>query len=461
MKFGLHQPIGYLVLGLIFTLLGCDSSGGSQGTTNTEEITANFSSSTTYYILAEGYAGATGAYNLKVELAAVDFDAIIQPNPTSGIPGGTVSLAVTLQNIGGMTASNVTATLSTTDAEVIIQDGTAAFGSILAGGNAVNTTDPLVFRIASSHVNNQPVSLSMTVTASGGGSWVFPVSVPVPFADLDLVNLSLSDPGGNNNGFPDPGESVSLGFGVTNSGASTATGPISVAVSIEAGSTVSGATLLPTGSTVCSAGNLAVGGTAACPARTLTIPAGAANGQTIILNFAFTDAAAHTWSERRTLVVGGAVFASILPVLDPIGDNGAYNCDLRDVQASVDATNILRIRTIFATPCNLTGIHDVYMYDGTRMITLTLEGNAKNIWTNASGTWELTPNPTSFTITPLSGTTLDVTYTIPLADIPNLVITGNSVMMFAAVILSWSEADYNDYAPDSPGGSMPWVTFAW
>ncbi len=432
----------------------------SAGVSDTEVIEYTFQAGTTYYILVEGYAGATGSYTLTVDYQPAVLEAVIVANPVNGVPGGTVTLDVTLNNIGGLDAPGVTANLTTTDADVTLVDGAASFGTIAMGGSASNGADVLSFTIAATHKNNQPVNLTLEVADTDGGSWSFPVSVPVPFASLTVANLTVNDASGNNDGNADPGETPTLTFDVENVGALAATGPISVVVTVDASSTVTGAAI-NTANTQCTANNLAPnGGFNACAEHFLTIPAEAVNGQTIVLNFAFTDGDANTWNVQKTIVVGPPSYTTILPALDPIGDNGNYACDLRDVQAYVTA-GVLNVKTIFAAACNLTGIHDIYMFDGTTMITLTLEGNAKSIWTNASGQWVETTNPASFTITPLSGSTSELVYSIPLAAIPNLTITGTSVQMFAAVIASWSEADYNDYAPNSPDGSMPWVTFSW
>jgi len=432
----------------------------SWGSTDTEEIEYNFVAGTTYYIMVQGYAGAIGAYTLTVDYSPAELEAVIVANPANGTPGGTVALEVTLSNVGGLDAPGVTATLTTTDADVTLVDGAATFGDIAVGGNAANTADALSFTIAATHKNNQPVALTLEVTDTDGGTWSFPVSVPVPFASLTVAGLTIDDASGNNDGYADPAETPNLTFNVKNEGSLAATGPITVAITVDAASTVTGATVTPSG-TECTATDLAAAASVACPPAALAVPAGAANGQTIVLNFAFTDAAANVWTVQKTIVVGPASYTTILPALDTAGDNGNYACDLRDVQAYVDSNGVMNIKTIFAAACNLTGIHDIYMFDGTTMITLTLEEGAKAVWTNASGSWAATTNPASFTITPLSGSSAELVYSIPVSAIPNLTITGNSVQMFAAVIASWSEADYNDYAPNSPDGSMPWVTFTW
>ncbi|MBU1242877.1 hypothetical protein KJ612_06725 [Myxococcota bacterium] len=435
--------------------------GSSAGVDDVEEIEYNFVGGSTYYIMVQGYAGAIGTYNLAVDYSPADIEADITATPANGTPGGTVALNVTLTNVGGLDASTVAAVLTSADADVAIVDGTAAFGNIAVAGTANNSADALSFTIAASHKNNLPVALTLDVTDADGGTWSFPVSVPVPFASLVVSNMAINDASGNNDGYADPAEDVNVTFDVENIGSLLATGPISVAVNVDASSTVTNAILTAPGNTQCTATDLAAGALAACTQWGLAVPAGAANGQTIVLNFIFTDGAANQWTEQKTITVGPASYASILTALDPAGDNGNYACDLRDVLAYVDASNVLNVKMTFHAACNLTGIHDVYLSDGTTLLTLTLEENAKAIWSTASGAWAATTNPASFTITPLSGSTSEVVYSIPVSAIPDLTLTGNSIEMFAAVIASWSEADYNDYAPDSPAGDMPWVTFTW
>jgi hypothetical protein len=433
----------------------------SGGVTDVEELEYNFVGGSTYYILVEGYAGAIGAYNLAVDYSPADLEAVITATPANGTPGGTVALNVTLTNVGGLDASTVAATLTSADADVSIVDGTAAFGDIAVNGNASNTADALSFTIAATHKNNQPVALTLSVTDADGGTWEFPVSVPVPFASLVVSNMAINDAAGSNDGYADPGEDVNVTFDVENAGSLPATGPITVAVNIDAASTVSGAALTAPGNTQCSATDLAAGASATCTQWGLAVPAGAANGETIVLNFIFTDGAANQWTEQKTIVVGPASYASVLPALDAVGDNGNYACDLADMLAYVDASNILYIKMTFHSACALTGIHDIYLTDGTTMLTLTLEENAKSVWSTISGDWAVTTNPGTFTIAPLSGSTTEVVYTIPVTDIPDLTLAGNSIQMAAAVRPDWTDVDYSDYAPDQPDGTLVWVTFTW
>ena len=367
---------------------------------------------------------------------------------------------VTLNNVGGMDAPGVTANLTTTDADVTLVDGAATFGDIVMGGNAANTADALSFTIAATHKSNLPVTLTLEVTDTDGGAWSFPVSVPVPYPSLAVADLFINDSLDNNDTYPDPSENVKVEFNASNIGALVATGPINVTVEIDPASTVTDAGLTPNG-TECSATDMAAGAVVPCPPLDLAVPAGATVDQTIILNFTFTDGAANTWTEQKTLIIGAPEFESILSTQDPASDNGNYACDLQDVLYYVDMYGILKIKTTFYSACNITGIHDIYMFDGATMITLTLEDGAKSVWTNASGSWAATTNPASFTITPLSGSSAEMVYSIPVSAIPNLTIAGNSLQIAAAVIASWSEDDYNDYAPNSVDGAISWVTITW
>jgi len=455
------NSVGDLDLGLYNSALSVIDASSDVG--DIETISYSFQAATTYYIAVVGYEEATGPYLLRIAPSEAELDATILANPTSGVPGGSVELGVTLHNLGGITASGVTASLSSADSAVTITDGSAAFGNIVPGGSASNAADPLIFNIAVSHIDNLPVSLSLTVTDIDGGSWVFPVSVPVPSAKLDISDFSINDSSGDNDGNADPGESVSLGFGVMNTGALTAAGPISVTVTMDPGSTVVGASLSPAGSSLCSSANLAAGTSAICPSRTLAIPSGAVDGQSMVLNFAFTDADGHAWVSQKILIVGPPIYASILSAFDPQNDNGAYACDLKDVLVHVDTAQTLKVKLLFYSACTISGIHDLYLADGntTVNLTLTLEEGAKAIWSNNGGSWNQIASPAGFSVTPMSGSTSFIEYSIPVAQIPHLTITGNTLWMSAAVSTSII-FEYTDYAPDATGSyELVWVSFTW
>ncbi len=447
-------------LDLVLTDSNFDVIGYSYSVTDVEQINYDFVGGSTYYVIIEGYAGATGDYELTVEYAPARIDADIVAVPSAGTPGGSVALQVTLTNTGGLDASTVAATLTSADSSVTITDGAASFGDIVPGANASNGTDALTFDISAEHKNNQPVALTLTVTAAGGGEWTFPVAVPVPFPVLKTHNLVINDATGNDDGYADPGEDTFLEFHVINDGALVASGPITVLVEIHEESTVGGILVVPPANTVCSVDPLAAGAHAACEPWGLNIPENAVDGDIAVVVFRYTDGDGNEWSEIRNIQVGPATYMSLLTQPDPQGDNGSYACDLKDLLAYVDAAGIMHIKTEFHSACNLTGIHDIYMHDGSNYITLTLENNARSIWSRHTGSWTQVGNPASFVINPLSGSTSELEYHIAVADIPHMNLASNSVQMYAAVIPDWNEWDYTDYAPDSEG-DMPWVNLSW
>ncbi len=437
----------------------------SAGVTDTEVIEYNFVAGTTYYIMIQGYSGATGTYNLAVDYAPANIEADITTTPANGTPGGSVAVNVTLNNVGGLDAPGVTATLTSADDDVSITDGTATFGDIAVAGNANNAADALSFTIAATHKNNQAVELSLEVVDTAGGTWTFPVSVPVPFASLEVSDMTIDDASGNADGYADPGENVNVDFDVLNAGSLAATGPVTVAVTIHASSTVAGAQLTPPGSNVCSAGDLAAAATGVCGAWGLSIPAGATNGETVVLNFVFTDASANTWTSQKTIVVGPASYASILPARDAAGDNlAAYACDIRDIMAYVDSSGVLNVKLVFEAACVVSGTHDIYVADGSSayVLTLTLEAGTKSIWSNnGTGSWSTITAPASYTVTPLNGSTAEIVYSIPVAEIPQLTIAGNT-MKLAAAVTNDLNTGYTDYAPDADAnGNIVWVDFTW
>ena len=57
-------------------------------------------------------------------------------------PGETADITVTLENQGGANAENVTATLTSTSADITINDNTGTFGNIQIGNSVTNTADP-------------------------------------------------------------------------------------------------------------------------------------------------------------------------------------------------------------------------------------------------------------------------------------------------------------------------------
>jgi hypothetical protein len=129
--------------------------------------------------------------------------------------GETISLELTLQNIGMEVAADVQASISTNDSFIIITDNTEAFGTIEAGGTS--TREGFSFEIASDIPDNHVVEFTVTAT-SGDESWLSAFQINVAAPAMEAGSAVINDDSGNNNHIPDPGETFSLNITVLNEG---------------------------------------------------------------------------------------------------------------------------------------------------------------------------------------------------------------------------------------------------
>jgi hypothetical protein len=130
-----------------------------------------------------------------------------------------ITLNVTLKNIGIDPASNVNATLSTSSGLVTLTGTNASFGTIAAG--ASNTVNSAFSMTVDSDVNDQETVLFNINAVSGTENWNSSFSVILNAPDLSVPSVTVLDPGGNNNGRIDPGETVNIVFNTENGGHAT------------------------------------------------------------------------------------------------------------------------------------------------------------------------------------------------------------------------------------------------
>ncbi len=86
-------------------------------------------------------------------------------------PGETVNLSLSLVN-GWAHATNVSATLSTTDAFVTINKNRADFSDVYHGGITDNATDPFVISLAQSCPETHTINFTLEITADGPYSYL-------------------------------------------------------------------------------------------------------------------------------------------------------------------------------------------------------------------------------------------------------------------------------------------------
>jgi hypothetical protein len=132
-------------------------------------------------------------------------------------PGETADILVTLKNDGHQDASNVTATLLTSDTYITINDNTGAYGNINQGSSVTNTSDP--FTVTASPSTPQGHIASFTVAIAGDYGFVdttyFDVDVGmpgVPYADHNIGNVIFTVTSRGACGFMDDGQTQGSGF---------------------------------------------------------------------------------------------------------------------------------------------------------------------------------------------------------------------------------------------------------
>jgi hypothetical protein len=135
--------------------------------------------------------------------------------------GETISLNVTLENVGNSNATNLTALLTTSDQYVEITDNNTTLDDILSGAT-VTETNAFTFVVNDSIPDQHKVIFNLSIT-DGTDVWSsnFPVLLCAPV--LFIGQMTIADNIiGNNNGRLDPGEMAEVIIPVFNNGSSDA-----------------------------------------------------------------------------------------------------------------------------------------------------------------------------------------------------------------------------------------------
>jgi len=134
--------------------------------------------------------------------------------------GESVQLSIGIQNVGLQPAANVSATLSTSDAYVTISDNFQNYGS-MAAGTTVTPLNGFAFSVTNTIPDNHAISFTLTAT-DGTNTWTSNFSINAHAPVLSYQSYTISDPGGNNDGKLDPGETISLILNIANTGSGQA-----------------------------------------------------------------------------------------------------------------------------------------------------------------------------------------------------------------------------------------------
>lgn len=140
---------------------------------------------------------------------------VVDPN-ANGIAeaGETISVSLSFNNVGIQTATNLTATLTTTCEHVNILNGSITLPDIPAGGT-YNANSIFSLQISPAIPDQLNVPLMITVS-DGNNQWTSERSFTVNAPNLEFGSVILFDTNGN--GFLEPGENVSVTIDITNNG---------------------------------------------------------------------------------------------------------------------------------------------------------------------------------------------------------------------------------------------------
>lgn len=198
----------------------------------------------------------------------------------------------TFKNVGANSVSNVTATLSCATPGITITDATESIASLAAGASVIRN-NAFAFNIANNIVNGTIAEFTITMV-SGANTWTHQFTLTINAPALSFGTFTVSDPGGNNNGRLDPGETVTITMPILNDGG---------AASLSGTATLSSPT---TGITI-NTGSANFSAIAANGSRTVSFSLTASASMSVgsIANLVFNaTAGAYTASKNEAVAVG-------------------------------------------------------------------------------------------------------------------------------------------------------------
>ncbi|HSD64725.1 MAG TPA: C25 family cysteine peptidase [Ignavibacteriaceae bacterium] len=129
-------------------------------------------------------------------------------------------LTLRANNVGVEDATNVTINISSADEFVTITDSSEFYNSVPAGETiTINNGFTIVVDPQIPDLHSIPFSVEAT---DGANTWQSNFSLRAHAPLFELGNYTVSDPGGNNNGSLDPGETADLLIEIKNNGSSAA-----------------------------------------------------------------------------------------------------------------------------------------------------------------------------------------------------------------------------------------------
>ena len=144
------------------------------------------------------------------------FNSFTFPAEESPDYGETVTLNITINNVGTMDAENVTALLLCSSQYVTLLENTTTI-ELIDGNSIFEITDTFSFTVASDVPDQRPANFTLH-TSSGEDIWIFNFQILLNAPVISTLEYEIDDLLGNNNNRFDPGETVELKIPFLNSG---------------------------------------------------------------------------------------------------------------------------------------------------------------------------------------------------------------------------------------------------
>jgi hypothetical protein len=132
--------------------------------------------------------------------------------------GEQVDLDFSVNNVGSAQATSVMVTITSTDPNITIIDGTENFGNI-AAGTIVTVNGAFTIEAAGDVTDGYVINFDLE--AVGEDTWISYFSIEAHAPILTADEFIINDATGNNNGRLDPGETVTVLIPTVNEGSST------------------------------------------------------------------------------------------------------------------------------------------------------------------------------------------------------------------------------------------------
>ncbi|MBN2541363.1 T9SS type A sorting domain-containing protein [bacterium] len=152
-----------------------------------------------------------------------------EPGPSAGDADGiidigeTIEFSITLRNVGTVTAEDVNGILTTSDPYITITDGNNNFGDIPAASTRTSL-NPYIFNISPNTPDGHEVQFELEATDAEDSTWIlqFTLDISAPVLNYQSHLIADPSPGGDADGFPEPGESFEITVTLINDGGETA-----------------------------------------------------------------------------------------------------------------------------------------------------------------------------------------------------------------------------------------------